>query len=272
MQSPIAVQQNDQKGGGKEKPPEEPRLDIDVGEYSPELGYSYGEIGAISRSTNRSQGQGTAERKGSQKQALITIGGDKATKDIFDGNDITWNRIPGGAAVGALLKQTLDSFVPAHPEAMLAALAQARPMVAALVDRTKDPLAVRKLQELDETIALASGLSVDAQAAAATVTPGATLRVNITAIRRSSAPITLTAVSLSGMDGAPALKPEPVVLADNPVPAKLHVERVEGAGQRALLATVLAGAAKGRQSLRGSRPEKHRTRRERSWCWRLTSR
>jgi hypothetical protein len=209
MQNPIAIQQNDQKGK------EEPRLEIDVGEYSPELGYSYGEIGAISRSTNRSQGQGTAERKGSQKQALITIAGDKASKDIFDGIDITWTRIPGGGPVGALLQQTLDSFVPAHPEAMLPALAQARGMISGLADSTKDPLVARKLQELDETMALASGLSLEAQAASATVTPGSMLRVNITAIRRSSAPVTLTGVSLSGMDGAPALKLEPVVLSDN---------------------------------------------------------
>jgi LmbE family N-acetylglucosaminyl deacetylase len=213
MQNPIAIQQNDQKGDQKGK--EEDRLEIDVGEYSPELGYSYGEIGAISRSTNRSQGQGTAERKGSQKQAFITAGGDKATKDIFDGIDITWNRIPGGAPVGALLTQTLDAFVPAHPEALLPALAQARAMILALADSTKDPLAIRKLQELDETMALASGLSLEAQAASATVTPGAMLRVNITAIRRSTAPVTLTGVSLSGMEGAPALNLEPVVLADN---------------------------------------------------------
>ncbi|HEY1760502.1 MAG TPA: PIG-L family deacetylase [Bryobacteraceae bacterium] len=209
MQNPIAIQQNDQKGK------EEPRLEIDVGEFSPELGYSYGEIGAISRSTNRSQGQGTAERKGSQKQALITIAGDKASKDIFDGIDITWTRIPGGGPVGALLQQTLDSFVPAHPEAMLPALAQARGMISGLADSTKDPLVARKLQELDETMALASGLSLEAQAASATVTPGSMLRVNITAIRRSSAPVTLTGVSLSGMDGAPALKLEPIVLSDN---------------------------------------------------------
>ena len=214
MQNPIAIQQNDQKGK------EEARLEIDVGEYSPELGYSYGEIGAISRSTNRSQGQGTAERKGSQKQAFITVAGDKATKDIFDGIDVTWNRIPGGGPVGALLKQTLDSFVPAHPEALLPALAQARGMIAALLDATradstKDSLAARKLQELDEAMALASGLSLEAQAASAEVTPGSTLRVNITAIRRSTAPVTLTGVSLSGMEGAPALNLEPVVLADN---------------------------------------------------------
>ena len=210
MQNPIAFQQNDQK-----EKEDEPRLDIDVGEYSPELGYSYGEIGAISRSTNRSQGQGTPERKGSQKQALITINGDKATKDIFDDIDISWNRIPGGAPVGALLKQTLDSFVPAHPEALLPSLAQARAMIADLADKTKDPLAVRKLEECDESMALASGLSLEAQAAGGIVTPGSNLRVTVTAIRRSPAPVILTGVKLTGMEGAPSLNPEPVVLGDN---------------------------------------------------------
>jgi LmbE family N-acetylglucosaminyl deacetylase len=213
MQNPFGVQQADQKGADKKQP--EPSLDIDVGEYSPELGYSYGEIGAMSRSTNRSQGQGTAERKGTQKNQLITVAGDKATKDLFDDIDISWSRIPGGAPVGRILKQAEDGFVPAHPENLLASLAQARPLIAALASSTKDPLAERKLQELDETMALANGLSLDAQAATATAMPGSTLRVNLTAIARSPAPVTLTAVKLTGMDGAPALNLAPVVLMNN---------------------------------------------------------
>ena len=213
MQNPFGVQQADQKGADKKQP--EPSLDIDVGEFSPELGYSYGEIGAMSRSTNRSQGQGTAERKGTQKNQLITVAGDKATKDLFDDINISWSRLPGGEPIGRILKQAEDSFVPAHPENLLATLAQARPLIASLAASSKDPLAERKLTELDETIALASGLSLDAQAATGTATPGSTLRVNLTAIARSPSPITLTAVKLTGMDGAPALNLAPVVLQNN---------------------------------------------------------
>ena len=40
--------------------------------------------------------------------------------------------------------------------------------------------------------------------------------MNITAIRRSPTPVTLTGVKLTGMEGAPSLNPEPVVLGDNP--------------------------------------------------------
>ena len=85
-------------------------------------------------------------------------------------------------------------------------------LIAALAN---NPIAARKLEECDEAMALAAGLSLQAQAASATVTPGSALRVNITAIRRSPAPVTLAGVKLTGMEGAPALNLEPVVLADN---------------------------------------------------------
>jgi LmbE family N-acetylglucosaminyl deacetylase len=218
MENPFGIQgapgKNPDKNVDKEFPPED-RLEVDLGEYSPELGYSYGEIGSMSRSTNRSQGQGSAERKGSQKNTLVTVGGDIAKKDLFDGIDITWNRIPGGAPAGALLKQALDGFVPAHPEALLPLLAQARPIVASLAASTKDPLAMRKLQELDETMALVSALSLEAQSASYAISPGGNLRVTIQAVRRSPAQVTLTGVKLSGMEGAPALDLAPTVLANN---------------------------------------------------------
>src|SRR5262249_27775273 len=69
MQNPLGIQQADQKGAQKgdqkgadknadKNKEQEDRIEIDVGAYSPELGFSYGEIGSMSRSTNRSQGQG----------------------------------------------------------------------------------------------------------------------------------------------------------------------------------------------------------------------
>jgi LmbE family N-acetylglucosaminyl deacetylase len=213
MQNPFGIQgPGADKNADKAAPPED-RLEVDVGEFSPELGYSYGEIGSMSRSTNRSQGTGSAERKGSQKNYLVTVGGDKATKDLFDGIDITWNRIPGGARAGTLLKQALDTFVPAHPDALLPVLAQAHTEIAGLAN-TKDPLAIRKLQEVEETMALVSGLSLEAQSNASVI-PGANLRVGVTAVLRSPTQVTLTGVKLRGMDGAPSLNLAPTVLVNN---------------------------------------------------------
>ncbi len=213
--------QNKGKGGqnkaGKntdDTPPAD-RLNLDVGVYSPELGASYAEIGGASRSANRTQGTGAAEPKGSQLAPMETISGDKATKDLFENLDITWNRLPGGAAVGEIVKQALDSFVPARPEALLPELAKARPLIAAIVAATKDPLAERKLKELDETMALCSGLSLEAQSDKAAVSPGATLRVSFTAVQRLPDQAALTGISLSGIEGAPTVNLAPTILANN---------------------------------------------------------
>jgi LmbE family N-acetylglucosaminyl deacetylase len=191
------------------------RLEIDLGAYSPELGYSYGEIAGMSRSQHRSQGMGTAERKGAQKNYFETLAGDIARKDIFEGVDLTWNRLPGGAPVGMVMKQALDQFVPARPEELLPALAKARPMIASIAASTKDPLAERKLRELDETMVLASGLWLEAQADRYSVTPGSAFKVNIEAVLRRPVQVALTGARLTGMEGAPALNLAPVILANN---------------------------------------------------------
>ncbi|MGH9667828.1 MAG: PIG-L family deacetylase, partial [Bryobacteraceae bacterium] len=76
------------------------RVEVDTGEFDPVLGHSYSEIAGMSRSMHRSQGMGAAERRGSAKNFLINVAGDPPVKDLFDGVDLTWNRIPDGALVG----------------------------------------------------------------------------------------------------------------------------------------------------------------------------
>jgi LmbE family N-acetylglucosaminyl deacetylase len=72
------------------------RIELDAGEYDPELGMSYGELAGISRSQHRSQGMGAAERRGSLPQYLTWVGGDKASKDLFDGIEKLFIIITGG--------------------------------------------------------------------------------------------------------------------------------------------------------------------------------
>src|SRR5438105_1500782 len=81
------------------------RIEADPGEYDPILGHSYGEIAGMSRSLHKSQGMGAPERKGSQKNYLVTIAGEPATKDVFEGIDTTWDSVPGSAPVSRLLTQ-----------------------------------------------------------------------------------------------------------------------------------------------------------------------
>ncbi len=145
------------------------RVELDVGEYNPELGYSYGEIAGMSRSQHRSQGMGSPEQKGSTKAYLVTIAGDVAKRDAFDDIDTKWDRVPGGAEIGAAIDRTQGSFDARHPEKLIQGLAAVRPRVAALGSNW---FAARKLHEIDEAMADLSALWLDAAADRAIVHAG----------------------------------------------------------------------------------------------------
>ncbi len=180
------------RGGGAGIP-------IDTGEFDPLLGFSYGEIAGMSRSMHKSQGMGAPEQRGASRSNLSNVAGDAASGDIFDGIDTTWNRLPGGAAVGKILEEVLRTFVPEQPDKTVPLLVKARPLIGAI----KDPLAIRKLEELDEAIAMCTGLWLDASADRHAAVPGESLQVNLEAINRSRAPLALKSVKLEGMAGAP---------------------------------------------------------------------
>ena len=157
-----------------------PKVDIEVGSFDPVLGLSYGEIAGISRSNHKSQAFGTAERRGSIKAQLITTGGDPATKDMFDGVDATWNRVPGGAAIGKLLAEAAARYQPESPQAALPALLAARQLAAA----NTDWWAQFKLPEIDETIALCAGLHADVTTDREQASPRSTLKLTMNVMQR----------------------------------------------------------------------------------------
>ena len=187
------------------------KLTVDLGEYSPELGYSYSEIAGMSRSQHRSQGMGAEERRGSTKNYLVTVAGDRATKDVFEGINTTWSRVPGGAEVGQIVEQARDRFTGLHAETLVPLLIEARAKILAM----HDPLAAGKLREVDETLGLISGLWLDATADKYQVTPGAPVKVSLTALTRVPVQATLTGASVTGMDGVPALDLAPATLVYN---------------------------------------------------------
>ena len=172
-------------------------VEVDVGQFDPVLGYSYSEIAGMSRSMHRSQGFGAPQRRGSAKNYLAVINGRPAQRDPFEGIDTSWNRLPGGAAVDALLVEALRAFRPSEPARIIPLLAKVRPLIAAI----EDPWAGFKLQELDETIALCAGLWLDAVADRRTVQPGAEVRVTAEAVNRSATPVRLASVSLEDQQG-----------------------------------------------------------------------
>jgi LmbE family N-acetylglucosaminyl deacetylase len=186
---------------------------VDPGEYDPALGYSYAEIAGMSRSMHRSQGFGSPERRGSLKNYLVHVAGEPARSDLFEGVDTSWNRLAGGAPVAAILSEAARAFDPHAPEKVIPWLLKARP----LVERIADPWAARKLAELDETLGMAAGLWLDASAERFQVVPADTVRVELTAVNRSSFPITLEQVRLEGVRGAPEVKLDKRLAYNEPV-------------------------------------------------------
>ena len=175
------------------------RIVVDPGDYNPILGHSYAEIAGMSRSLHRSQGMGAAERKGSAKDFLVTQSGPVATHDIFDGIDITWNRIPGGSAVGNLLAEAARSFNPENPDRIVPLLLKAQKAMASL----PKPLPEEKQKELSEAIALCSGLWLDATADKYAVTPGGELKFDATALSRDHLAVQVKSIDIEGI--APAV-------------------------------------------------------------------
>jgi len=174
------------------------KIVVDPGDYDPVLGHSYAEIAGMSRSLHRSQGQGTPERRGAAKNYLVTVAGDAAKQDTFDGIDITWNRVPGGAPVGEVLQQADRSFDPAHPAKIVPLLLKAQKMMAAL----HHPVVDLKRHELSDAIALCSGLWLDVTADKYAVTPGGVLKLSATAINRDRLPVEVQSVEVEGMSQA----------------------------------------------------------------------
>jgi len=161
------------------------KVEVDAGEFNPVLGKSYAEIAGISRSQHRSQGFGAAQRRGPAKNFLATIAGDPAEHDPFDGVDTTWSRVAGGEAVAPILAAALKTFIPEEPEKTIPLLIKARPLIAAI----DDPWAKRKLEELDETLALCSGLWMDATAERYAAVRGSSVKITLEAINRSNYPV-----------------------------------------------------------------------------------
>lgn len=170
------------------------KLEIDLGQYNPLIGYSYGELAGISRSYNSSQSDGTPRRRGGDKTVLVTVAGEEAKNDLFDGIDITWDRYKGGAAVQKLLDEAESKWNPDKPEQIIPLLRQARE----LISKIDDPGAQERIKDVDETIAKCAGLWLDFAAGAQDIVSGrpATLRASI--IRRTALPVTLETLSVNG--------------------------------------------------------------------------
>jgi LmbE family N-acetylglucosaminyl deacetylase len=165
------------------------RIEIDTGVFNPILGKSYSQIAVISRDQHRSQAMGSAERRGPSKTYLTVIAGDPARRDLLDGVDLSWTRLPGGGPVGLILAEAVRTFAPTDPAKTIPLLLKARPLIVKLAAGPGKEWAEVKLHDLDEAIASCAGLWADVEADHPIASPGGAFEATLTAINRSSFPI-----------------------------------------------------------------------------------
>jgi LmbE family N-acetylglucosaminyl deacetylase len=161
-------------------------LKLDAGGYNPLLGQSYGEIAARSRSQHKSQGFGSAATRGEALEYLQQVKGDKATKDPFEGIDQSWNRIPGGAAVGKLIDEVIRKYDAANPSASIPALLKVRWTLAQMSTGKGDTFWLgAKMDAVNTLLQACSGMYVEAVASEPTTTTDAEASVEYEVINRS---------------------------------------------------------------------------------------
>ena len=174
-------------------------LVVDVGAYDPLLGRSMSELAGLSRSHHKTQGFGAPERRGSLLQYLAVREGAPARRDPFEGIDLSWKRWKGGDAVGALLAQAEREFDARRPHALLPLLARAH---AALAKLPAEPLLERKRKDLEQVMASAAGLWLEAVANQPQVTPASGVGVATAALIRTPAQVTLASVTVGEIEHA----------------------------------------------------------------------
>ncbi|HEX5855400.1 MAG TPA: PIG-L family deacetylase, partial [Thermoanaerobaculia bacterium] len=179
------------------------QISADLGAYNALLGRSYTEIAALSRNMHKSQGFGSAERRGTFLNDFKNIAGAPAEKDLFEGIDLSWNRIKEGEKIGLLLKGAEDSFDPRDPSAVVPTLVKAYALtLSSSPSKQTDPLLLRKRRDIADAIRACLGLWVEAVAAEPSAAPGASVKVATMILNRSSRPATLESVSVTWA-GAP---------------------------------------------------------------------
>jgi LmbE family N-acetylglucosaminyl deacetylase len=166
---------------------------IDVDTYDPLLGLSYGELAADSRSMHKSQGFGVARSRAPDLEYFkqledATGSAGHVPAGLFDGIDLGWSRVAGGARVRSLIEKAIRGYNPAAPAASIPALAA----IDAALDGVGDAgWRAQKKSETRDLLLACAGLFAEATAPDFRVTPGATIDVEVTAINRSGAAVVL---------------------------------------------------------------------------------
>ncbi len=171
-------------------------LSFDIGVYYPSKGLSNNEVAALASSQHLCQGFGRLSQRGSQDEYIEFLKGDPIQNNdaIFSGIDTSWNRVKGGAAIGAILTDVEKNFNFKNPESHLPQLIEAYKKLQSIEN---DHWKTVKTQELKTIIEACAGLYLEVSASDPTAAPLSEIGLRVEVLNRSNAKIELESYKLS---------------------------------------------------------------------------
>ncbi|MDO5981884.1 PIG-L family deacetylase [Flavivirga spongiicola] len=165
-------------------------ISFDIGTYYPLKGLSNNELASIASSQHLCQGFGRLAQRGSQQEYIEFLKGTPLTdnENIFAGIDTSWNRIKGGKAIGDILLKVENEFNFVNPSDHIPQLIEAYKRLQNIED---EHWKIQKTKELKTIIEMCAGLYLEASAETNWATQNETINLNIEALNRSHAAITL---------------------------------------------------------------------------------
>ena len=162
-------------------PPSSSPFLLNIGDYNPFIGQSYGEIAAESRSNHKSQGFGAARQRGNVIERFEVLQGDAPQETLFDGVETSWKRVAGGSRIADLVTDIDEHFDMEHPEQSIDGLLALLDAVATVDD---DYWKARKTEEIKELILACGGIWFESYAPTAKFADGEQIPITTSYIVR----------------------------------------------------------------------------------------
>ncbi|MAJ50117.1 MAG: LmbE family protein [Flammeovirgaceae bacterium] len=166
---------------------------INVGTYNPNLGMSYTEMAAQSRSMHKSQGFGSTGSRGDELEYLELWRGDSAGIDVFAGIDTSWDRVEKSQKVSQFLLEAQEVYKAENPKPALHYLLKAREELIKMSDQYWKEI---KLDEINQVIMAITGTYLEVVADDYSYVRGARIKLSIEAINRIDFPIELVGLTI----------------------------------------------------------------------------
>lgn len=169
---------------------------INIGEYDPLLGKSYGEIASEARSMHKCQAFGAAWIRGSMTEYLEYEKGDKPVPgDFMSGIETGWARL-GLPHVDDLLANIVDQYNPYDPSASVEALLDIK---SAIQDGyANSDVSTKDLDEysaaVDEIILYCAGIWIEANTSQPVFAKGDSITFQIESLKRSGLDVRLSGI------------------------------------------------------------------------------